>query len=365
MRSAYLESQKSQQGRKLMACLPIFYPKPVLTALNICAAEVWGPPGPPRSAEAGRIQTYVCPIVRNALAFLAGRSAELADGLLCPHTCDSIQGLASVLPDFGGWAKPVIHFIHPRGPRRASTLAYLNQEIRGFAKNLEAFAGQSLDPNRLRWALELHRQIDTLAAKLLARRAYLDVDDFTLYTTLRKGEYLWPEDFFEELKRMDARLSDTVVQKGLPLLLSGIVPEPMSLLKNLDDAGAYVAADDYAAIGRRILPHADPPPSDPFAALVETYFAAPPCSTRASSIDGRREHLSRLAAARGVKGVIFHPIKFCEPELFDIPLLKRRLAELNIPVLVLESGLESELSGQTVTRLEAFVEMASNHGSQA
>ena len=177
----------------------------------------------------------------------------------------------------------MIHFIHPRGPRRDSTVAYLDKEFRSFVTDLEGFTGQPLDLDRLRCALDLHKQIDTLTAKLLARRACLDVDDFTFYETLRKGEYLWPEDYLEELKGLDARLSDTIVQKGVPLMMTGIVPEPMSLFRNLSDAGAYVAADDYAAIGRRILSYPDTLPSDPFEALVETYFTAPPCSTCASA----------------------------------------------------------------------------------
>ena len=50
-------------------------------------------------------------------------------------------------------------------------------------------------------------------------------------------------------------------------------------------------------------------------------------------------------------------IKFCEPELFDVPLIRRRFEANGVPVLYLESELESALTGQTVTRLEAFVEM--------
>jgi benzoyl-CoA reductase/2-hydroxyglutaryl-CoA dehydratase subunit BcrC/BadD/HgdB len=345
--------------------MPIFYPKPLLTAMNICVAEVWGPPGQTHDAEMGRIQTYVCPIVRNALAFLAGGGAELVDGLLFPHTCDSIQGLATVLPDLGGWTKPVVHFIHPRGPRRESTVAYLNKEFRSFATDLEAFTGKSLDPARLGWALDLHKQIDLLTAKLLSRRAYLDLDDLTFYQALRKGEYLWPEDYLEELKGLEARLSDKVVQKGVPLMITGIVPEPMSLFENLSEAGAYIAADDYAAIGRRVLAYPDTLPNDPFEALVESYFTAPPCSTRALTINLRRDYLSGLLKSSGAKGVIIHNIKFCEPELYDIPLLKKRFAELNIPVLYMESELEPELSGQSVTRLEAFVEMASSDRSNS
>lgn len=49
--------------------------------------------------------------------------------------------------------------------------------------------------------------------------------------------------------------------------------------------------------------------------------------------------------------------KFCEPELFDVPAIRRRFARIGAPMLYLEGELENSLSGQVVTRLEAFVEM--------
>ncbi len=55
--------------------------------------------------------------------------------------------------------------------------------------------------------------------------------------------------------------------------------------------------------------------------------------------------------------MILQVIKFCEPELFDVPLLRRAFAARGVPLLYLEGELEAELSGQTVTRIEAFVEM--------
>jgi benzoyl-CoA reductase/2-hydroxyglutaryl-CoA dehydratase subunit BcrC/BadD/HgdB len=57
--------------------------------------------------------------------------------------------------------------------------------------------------------------------------------------------------------------------------------------------------------------------------------------------------------------VILHVQKFCEPELFDVPAIRRAFAARGVPVLVLEGELEAGLSGQAVTRLEAFVEMLS------
>ncbi|HEY6005122.1 MAG TPA: hypothetical protein VIV57_19745, partial [Anaeromyxobacter sp.] len=65
-----------RQGRRSLAVLPIAYPKEILTALDVLAVEMWGPPGPPRGDAAGRLQSYVCAVVRNALAFLASGHAD-------------------------------------------------------------------------------------------------------------------------------------------------------------------------------------------------------------------------------------------------------------------------------------------------
>ena len=71
----------------------------------------------------------------------------------------------------------------------------------------------------------------------------------------------------------------------------------------------------------------------------------------------RLECLEEKFERSGAAGLIIHMVKFCEPELFDVPLLRKRFADRGVPVLYLESELERELAGQSVTRLEAFVEM--------
>ena len=354
-----LDAIREHQARrgKVLAVLPIHYPKELLTALDILAVELWGPPGPPRGPDAGRIQSYVCAIVRNALAFISAGGIDAVDGLLFPHTCDSIQGLATVVPDFGAWSKPVFHYIHARGEERPSARRFVEAELRRLARELAVFAGHSLDEDRLRDAIRLHRDIDRLRATLLDERSRVPLADAGLYRLLRRGEFLWPADHLSELEAAAAGLAPAPVQRGLPVLVSGIVPEPMSLLDALADAGAFVAADDYAAVGRRVNRHHQAALDDPFAALAELSFAAPPCSTRQSNQIARADHLEALLERSGALGVLLHTVKFCEPELFDLPVLRRRLSSRGVPVLQLESELEPELSGQTLTRIEAFVEM--------
>jgi benzoyl-CoA reductase/2-hydroxyglutaryl-CoA dehydratase subunit BcrC/BadD/HgdB len=83
----------------------------------------------------------------------------------------------------------------------------------------------------------------------------------------------------------------------------------------------------------------------------------PPCSTRGSSIEERLEFLLGKIKACGARGVIFYIMKFCEPELFDVPQLTKALKAKGIATLVIDSELNQGLSGQLNTRVEAFVEM--------
>ena len=344
-------------GRKAVAVLPICYPKQILTAMDILAVEMWGPPGPPRGPEAGRIQTYVCAVVRNCLAFVAGGGADVVDGMLFPHTCDSIQQLATVAPDLGGWSKQTFRYLIPKGEERASARGFVTTELRNLASELKRLTGRPLDEQALVEAIRLHQEIDALRAELLDGRARLAMDDLTLYRLLRRGEYLWPEDHLTELREARGSLRSEPVQRGVPVMISGIVPEPMTIFDVLYGAGVFVAADDYAAVGRRVIRPRSPLPEDPFEALADLHFAAPPCSTRHTDPSRRVDYLENLFNRGGAAGLIIHIVKFCEPDLFDAPLIRKRFEEKGVPVLYLESELESELSGQTVTRIEAFAEM--------
>ncbi len=68
------------------------------------------------------------------------------------------------------------------------------------------------------------------------------------------------------------------------------------------------------------------------------------------------DFMSKVERSRA-QGVIFCMVKFCEPELFDLPQLMEGLKSKGIPVLLLDTELNQGLSGQMSTRVEAFVEL--------
>ncbi len=174
-------SARKKLGHKTVVVLPVHYPRELFTAMDVHTVELWGPPGPPCGPDAGRIQPYVCAVVRNALAFLASGGADAADAVLFPHTCDSIQGLATLAPDFGGWGKPALRFLHPKGEDGPAARAFVRAELAHLADELARLTGMPLALPRLAEAIGLHARIDRLRGELLSRRAFLDMADPALY----------------------------------------------------------------------------------------------------------------------------------------------------------------------------------------
>jgi benzoyl-CoA reductase/2-hydroxyglutaryl-CoA dehydratase subunit BcrC/BadD/HgdB len=354
-RSEVIGDFKSQGG-SIAAVFPIHYPRALLRAFDILPVEVWGPPGVDTSSGAGHLQAYVCSIVHSALSFLLSGGLDVADLLVVPHACDSLQGLGSILTDLIGTRQPVIPIYLPRG-RRASDLDFLANEFRSVYGRLETITGRAPTEAELLASIQREEAADALLAELYQNRRSIPLTHGAFYRLIRSREYL-PAETFSELALETLSASNPargVEGEHIPIVLSGIVPEPMALLDAISEMGGVVAADDLACCGRRLYPAGTS--EDPFRRMAERLIHAPPDSTRSSSIEERLIHLKGLVEKSGAKGVVFYGVKFCEPELFYLPSLIRELKDAGIPSLTVEVDINDPLPHGVLTRMEAFLEM--------
>ncbi len=341
------------KGGLVAAVLPIIYPRELLRSFDILPVEVWGPPRVDTTGADRWLQSYTCGIVRGALSFMAEGGLDEVDLVLVPHACDSLQGLGSVLLDFPLNETKVMTLYLPRS-RGTSSVDYLEAEIRALSRRLEKLTGRAPDPACLLRSTRGEEAIDDLVSRILCDMRSLELGGRDLYELLRSREYLPAGEFVELAGPLAEATGRPQGSKGVPLLLSGIVPEPMRVLDVISDAGAVVAADDMACLGRRLLPAGVE--EEPYRRMAQRLAGAPPCSTRGGSIAERVAHLRTLAERSGARGVIFWCVKFCEPELFYLPLVREGLEAAGLRTLVLESEVTSGMPHQTLTRIEAFVE---------
>ncbi len=358
-RSEAIEAFKGDGG-SIAAVFPIHYPRALLRAFHFLPVEVWGPPGVDTSYGAAHLQPYICSIVRNTLSFLLSGGLDVADLLVVPHACDSLQGLGSILTDLIPLRRPIIPIYLPRG-RRESDLHFLADEFRSICRRLEMITGRSRTDEELTACIHREEAADALLAELHQNRRSLPLTEGEFYRLTRSREYL-PAEAFAELAgevlnaSSSTEMTHTPRDDGrAPIILSGIVPEPMALLDAISQMGGAVVADDLACCGRRLYPIGTR--EEPFIRMAEQLIHAPPDPTRGNPIQERLAHLTQLVDTSGATGVVFYGVKFCEPELFYLPTLGRELMAAGIPSLTVEVDINDPLPHQVVTRMEAFLEM--------
>lgn len=354
IRKDYLLKQK-RLGRRIFGVFPAQYPREILWAAGVLPAEIWDPPLPASAADA-HLQPYICSVAKLGLGLLLKGKAEMVDGFLFPHTCDSIQNLASVVHDYIGLDKPCYFFYHPKAPYRDSAREYYQRQIKALAQSLEEISGP-IDPEELQHRVAQGQEINRLMGQLYQRRAagVLHLDNAQFYQAIRRAEWLWPDDLIPELKEILAH-PPIDPDRRPPVVLSGVLPNPPQILNLLDDLGARVGHDDFLACSRRWLGPA-PQAKDPYEALSQAYFGLPPCSSKDSPLNERVTWLLEICQQTRAKGLIFYTVKFCETELFDVPILSDELKKKGYPCLVIDTELNQGLSGQISTRVEAFLEM--------
>lgn len=339
------------QGHGIVAVLPFHYPRALLRAHRLHPVEIWGPPDADPDRDDAHFQEYTCGIVRNATDRLKHGLIERVDGILVPHTCDSLQGMGTVFQTFVRPPCPVWTLYHPRG-RRPSDLEFLIAELKSLSAKLAGLSGGLPDDEALRAAISAEDTANHAFSKALAIGPGIGESDRAFYGRLRAREYLSAEDFVAAM----AGRSDRGANSTRPgVFLGGIVPEPMALFDLLAELGARVAGDDLACCGRRVYGRFDD--ADPYRALALQMMSMPPDPTLGSPIDERNRDFLRRVRQSGARGVLIYGLKFCEPEALYLPLLRDALREAGYPFLHVETELTEEIPEPVRNRIAAFIEV--------
>ena len=356
---AYVRDWKQRTGGQVVGTFCSYAPEEIILASGSLGYRIFGTDLAISRADA-HMQAYSCSLVRGALEeVLAGR-LDFLDGVVFPHTCDSIQRLSDI------WRMNVKAGFHLDviGPVKLNTDSardYMIAVMRKFRQELEARLQKKIGAEAIAAAVETGNRIRAAMRRLYAAR--MDTPGILkgadIHAVVKAGMVMDRREFCDLAETLAKQVSGDVGKTGFSgkrIVLSGGLCNMPDVYSAIENSNAAVVADDLCT-GSRFFEADIEPGADGVAAIAERYIGRNVCPAKHAGIRNRGESLVRMARKSNADGVIFIYLKFCDPHGFDYPYLKQMLADEKIPCLLYEMEEQDAAGGQFRTRCEAFMEM--------
>ncbi len=353
--------QTLEQATKTVFTTCSCIPEEIITAAGLRPWRLL-PDAPPASADS-HIHPNTCGYVKSLLASALGKQGCRAACIAIGNSCDGMRKLYDL---WGAYAENVpALFLDVPKQRDSDSISFFASELRRFAGDLErALPDTAVTDESLRGAIEAHNRVRLLMGEIfeLQRDARGSVRGTDVFDLCLGGTRSPPAEF---AARLEEFLS-SVEQRGRlagerRILLAGNVidrPDPVAML---EDLGARVVVLDSCTGLRHYQTPVELNGSDPMLALATRYLARPSCP-RMEGLEERLSHLERLAGEARADGIVYCGVKFCDPLIYDVPMMSDWFRDAGIPFLFLEDDYTWSGAGQRKTRLQAFTELKPRRG---
>ena len=320
-----------------------FVPAEWIAAHALCPSRHLPGLGPSRSVAS---PAGFCPYAWSFL--LAAGEAPARDAIVFTTVCDQMRRASERTVRESG--APVFVLNVPATWQTNTARRLYSDELRRFGRFLVSLGGREPSAGDLAGAMGRY---DDRRAALRAARGRVSARQYSeaIARFHRDGT----------VDRTLSRVSDAdhlgASFRGVPVALVGgpMVPQHFQLFDIIESAGGRVVLDGTSS-GERSMP----PPldrcklrQDPFETLVDSYFHGIPDAYRRPNHE-LYEWLACRIRERAVRGVIHRSYAWCDTWRAEAQRMKEWA---DVPVLAITTGVDREIGGHTVSRIEAFMEM--------
>lgn len=349
------------EGKKVVLTVPYYNPDELIASMGFVAMGVWG-----ADMELERAKEYcpafLCSIVQSILELGIKGKYEGASAIVVPSLCDTLKTLGQnwkyAVKDI-----PFIPMTYPQNRKPAYGIAFTKAQYNEQIIPALEKAGGKFDEDALEEQIAIynkHNQLMRKADELMAKHPEITAmqrsDVFKSAFAMEKSEHsALLEEFIAELEAAPAATPE------MGIVVSGILTDSAELNKIFDDMGMTIVADDVAAQSRQYMVDAEEGTGDGRQALADKFAAMDYCSTLYVK-DKVKPHIANIiekAKARDAKGVVVVLTKFCDPEEFDYPLIKKACDEADLPLTLVEVDRQMVHFEQIRTNIETFRDVLS------
>ncbi|NOX34388.1 MAG: 2-hydroxyacyl-CoA dehydratase [Deltaproteobacteria bacterium] len=338
-----------------------YTPVPLIEAAGFSPFRVF-PESKAPDLSGNLLHDNLCPHVKKVLdRAIAGDLPDL-EGMVFINSCDSMRRLSDAWHE----ARPddkIIFLDLPSGINSLS-LDFLSKEYKRLTETLFKWNNKTCSSKEM--TARVNNRIDTW--NLLA--ALVKKSSGKMSKAYTKGH----ASLIQEIINTAATKS---VDKALLMAQNKIDPQgdarqgaaPVFLFGNLlfdpkvydlfEEWNINVTGNDFCTSSRFITPVDKNACDNIFKSIAASYLNNTSCArTMDTSKPGSiAMNIVQQAKETNAKGVIGFTLKFCDPYLARIPMIRKALQKESIPFLMLEGDCTMGCMGQQQTRIEAFAEM--------
>jgi bzd-type benzoyl-CoA reductase N subunit len=356
---AYITHYKSESGKKIVGYFCSYVPEEIIFAAGALPFRIFGTGNAITLADV-HLQSYCCSPVRNALEDALSGNLNFLDGIVFPHTCDSIQRLSDI------WRLNVPQQFHidvvlPVKMNTESARIYMIDILNKFRKELELKLQVKISDDSLNHAISLFNTIRQRMKTIYDMRqenpSLLQSEDFH---NIIKSAMTIDRDIVNEI------LGETIdgfkliegthkVDRRKRIIIMGGICNSLNIYHSIEEAGGMVVWDDLCT-GARFFDKIQKPVDNPIETLAERYLTRIICPAKHKGLSTRSEQLLHIIRTKNADGIVFLIHKFCDPHSFDYPDLKNNLNKNGIPTILIEMDDENSAGERLKTRIEAFIE---------
>lgn len=352
------------QGRRILGYICPLVPPELITASQAVPYCIVGEPMEPIAKADLYMETNLCPWVRNCFDQALKGCYQWLDGVIMAHSCDAVQRL------YGLWCyycKPAYyHFVNVPHSITPATRRFYREELVMLRESLERLVNAQISDERLSQAVVLHNKLKSEVKEFYSlRKQTLPLVSGTEMAYLLTAICSIPVE--EALSLVQDAREEVVTRggtgnlsgkRGRVLVYGSIIDSP-SLIELIEQAGVNVVIDD-TCMGSRNFWNEVAHTNDPIDGLVATYFDQFRCPRLIKGTDPKRfDYLIDMAREFRADGIIFHCMRFCDPNMFEFPDVRDKLSAAGIPVLYLEYDYTTGSIARLKTRIQAFAEQIS------
>ena len=361
-RGAIAREWKGRQG-KVLGMFNSLIPEEMVHAAGLMPVEIISLD---KSIANSRkyLPEFLCPYLKDCLEQALEGELSYLDGVAIAHACESLRGFFGVWKKNAGLVDPF--FLQVPATASDGARNYFTQELKNFKIYLERISGKEISDDALHAAISAVNENRGLLKRLYELREKKDsgISGSDVVNVI-KARLVIPVDRHTEMLKtyLDQVEKSPPVpdseKKARLTIISNCVLESATVSEMVEAVGGRIVADNLC-YGLRCCWEAVEDGDDPLEAIAGHYLTKIPCPGK-FPMDVLSDYLTGFVTKSDSDGMIWIIDKFCDPYLFQYPLLMDSIKEKEIKIISLEDG-DIKNTGRLKLKLEAFIEMLQSDG---